>query len=189
MTRVSQTVSLRQLHPRRWDIPLLVLLSAGLLVVGQSTPTMVVDEAFGLKKQTFTIWTGIQVMMQNKYFFLATIIFLFSVVFPYAKLLAILVLWFKKFHPESRRSVTRWLGVLGKWSMLDVFVVAVFIVLTEATMFVKAHAMYGIYIFASSIAVSILVSLLVERVADHERDQYLIEQAHKQHAAEETETS
>ena len=166
--------SLRQLHPHRWDIPLLTLLAAVLLIVGQSTPTMRVEELWGIKKDTFTIWTGIQMMLQNHYYFLGSIIFLFSVVFPYAKLIAIMVLWFKRFSPEDRVTMTRWLGVMGKWSMLDVFVVAVFIVVTEAAMFVKAHALYGIYIFGTSIAVSIVVSMLIEQIAEKEKEKYLI---------------
>ena len=179
----SQRASLRSLHPGRWDIPVLVILAITLLIVGQSTPTMLVEQLWGIKKQTYTIWTGVVMLAQNGVFFLAAIVFLFSVIFPYAKLTAILVLWFKKFGPEDRSTMARWLGVLGKWSMLDVFVVAVFVVLTEASSLISVKPRYGIYIFAGAIVVSIVVSLLIERIAEREKENYLIEKGKAQAGA------
>eukprot|EP00980_Cylindrotheca_fusiformis_P014864 scaffold4056_cov115-Cylindrotheca_fusiformis.AAC.8 len=59
---------------------------------------------------------------------LAIIILIFSGIWPYSKQLMTLVLWFM---PPSRLSVSRresvlmWLDRLGKWSMIDIFVLVV----------------------------------------------------------------
>lgn len=180
----SHRVSLKSLHAHRWDIPVLVFFSAALLIVGQSTPTMQVKELWGIKQQTFTIWTGIFELAQNNFYLLAGILFLFSVIFPYAKLFAILVLWFKRLAPKGRDKTAKIVGVLGKWSMLDVFVVAVFVVLTQASVFVKAAAAYGIYIFAAAIVLSIIVSVMVERLAQKEHEKHLVEQGKAQAQSE-----
>jgi uncharacterized paraquat-inducible protein A len=59
---------------------------------------------------------------------LAVIIVIFSGIWPYTKQLMSLVVWFM---PPSRLSVSRresillWLDRLGKWSMIDIFVLVV----------------------------------------------------------------
>ena len=56
---------------------------------------------------------------------LAIMIALFSGVWPYTKLLITLFLWVmppKLVSSERRGSMLHWLDVLGKWSMVDVFV-------------------------------------------------------------------
>ena len=54
---------------------------------------------------------------------------------------------------------------VGKWSMLDVFVVAVIIVLLTAQRFVSAHLRVGIYLFGTAIILSMLASAWVEQLA------------------------
>ena len=56
---------------------------------------------------------------------LAVLIAIFSGVWPYMKQLASLFIWFvpPKWMPVKRRgSILRWLDILGKWSIIDVFV-------------------------------------------------------------------
>ena len=56
---------------------------------------------------------------------LAVIIVLFSGVWPYTKILLSLFLWFASpttYSPSSRGAAFQWLDALGKWSMIDIFV-------------------------------------------------------------------
>jgi paraquat-inducible protein A len=57
-----------------------------------------------------------------------------------------------------------WLGVLGKWSMLDVFVVAITIVITKISSFAKAEARLGLYFFGASIMLAMLATGWIERI-------------------------
>lgn len=67
---------------------------------------------------------------------LAILIFLFSGVWPYTKLLITMALWFA---PPNRVAIRRrgsflvWLDTLGKWSMVDVFVMIISIVAFRVT--------------------------------------------------------
>ena len=57
-------------------------------------------------KNTYSVMTGVVGLAKDGDYVLAAVIFFFSIVFPIGKLAALL---------------------LGKWSMLDVFVVAIFL--------------------------------------------------------------
>jgi uncharacterized paraquat-inducible protein A len=62
---------------------------------------------------------------------LAILIFLFSFIWPYAKTVLTMVLWFAS--PSSisvarRGSILLWLDFLAKWSTIDIFVLIVTIV-------------------------------------------------------------
>jgi len=55
-------------------------------------------------------------------------------------------------------------GLLGKWSMLDVFVCALLIVLTQSKSYISASPRSGLFVFTAAIALSMVVSILVERL-------------------------
>lgn len=58
-------------------------------------------------------------------YILALLISLFSGTWPYVKLLAMLVTWFSPswaITPAWREWVLEWLDTLGKWSLLDCYI-------------------------------------------------------------------
>ena len=61
--------------------------------------------------------------------------------------------------------VLHWLGILGKWSMLDVFVVAILIVLVKIGPLAKVEAQRGLYWFAGAILLSMITSMYVDSLA------------------------
>jgi len=73
---------------------------------------------FSMAKSTIEMWNaGAKA--------LAILIVIFSGVWPYSKLLATLFIWFtppRWLSSKRRGSTLQWLDVLGKWSMVDVFV-------------------------------------------------------------------
>lgn len=58
----------------------------------------------------------------------------------------------------------RWLSLLGKWSMLDVFVVAITIVITQISHFAHAAPRIGIYFFCVSIIFTMLLTEKIEKI-------------------------
>jgi paraquat-inducible protein A len=89
-------------------------------------------------------------------------------VFPIAKLGILAFLWFVPFDEDRRQRVLHWTSTLGKWSMLDVFVVAIIIVVSQLGGLIEASARIGVYVFAAAIAGSIVTSMLIERLARKE---------------------
>jgi len=66
---------------------------------------------------------------------------------------------------KKRQAVLRWLGILGKWSMLDVFVVAILIVLVKLGPLAKVQPQRGVYWFAAAIFLSMITSMYVDNLA------------------------
>jgi paraquat-inducible protein A len=95
--------------------------------------------------------------------FLAVVIGTFSVLLPAVKLALALYLWF---HAEagSRRSRRTFalLETAGRWSMLDVFVVALLVVAIRTSLIDDVTVHPGIYLFTAAIVLSLVV---VQRMA------------------------
>ena len=145
------------------DIVLLLLASSWLLFMGLRLPVLTVQQMW--MKNTFSVLTGIQNLYQEKQVFLACVVFFFSIIFPIVKLTALFVIWFIQMPDEKRQRILRWLAALGKWSMLDVFVVAVIIVTVKLGVLAKATPERGIYYFGMSILLAMVATALEERLA------------------------
>lgn len=68
----------------------------------------------------------IQELWQDQRIMVAVLIFIFSVCVPILKSLLLLIAYLKKNTLIERRLI-KFVGVIGKWSMADVFVVAIFL--------------------------------------------------------------
>ena len=150
-------------HGRKIDIPLFLSASTAFLLLGLFLPIITLKEMV-FWKSTFSVITGIQNLFEEKYYFLALIIFLFSLIFPIFKLIVLSLIWFSSLAQKQRERYIHWLSVLGKWSMLDVFVVAITIVVTKISGLVEAEARIGIYFFGTSILLAMLVTERIERI-------------------------
>ena len=157
------TASLREQHPGKIMIPIALACSALLLVLGLFLPIITLKELV-FWKHTFSVLTGIQSLFQEGHFILGLIIFLFSVLFPITKLIVLFQIWFSRLDDKQRKFYVHWLGVLGKWSMLDVFVIAVTIVITKISSFAKAEPRVGLYLFGVSIVLAMIITETIDRL-------------------------
>jgi paraquat-inducible protein A len=160
----KRRTSLAWKHRRHWEIPLLLFLSAGLLVLGLSMPVLQTT-ALLFWKDEYTIQAGIVNLWEDRHFGLALILLFFSVVFPAMKLLALSALWVLPIAGGSRKRLLHQIKILSKWSMLDVFVVAIIVVITQAGGIIDVKPRAGVYVFAASIVLSMIVTLLIDRRA------------------------
>ena len=156
--KTSPIQSLQTLNPRRIDIVVLIIFSIGLLVVGLSLPVMTVRKLW--ESNTYTIITGVQNLWHEKMYVLAVIIFVFSVIFPIAKLISLSAVWFIRLTDERRGKLIYLMEIFGKWSMLDVFVSAIIIVWLKLGALASAKAQSGIYFFGASVLLTMVVSSL-----------------------------
>lgn len=87
---------------------------------------------------------------------LTLVIALFSIVFPIIKL-------FTAFHATlNERKLPNWITVLGKWSLMDVLLVAILIFAAKTSGFASAFAQPGIWFYmASTIFSALAVSKFV----------------------------
>jgi paraquat-inducible protein A len=156
--------SLRDRHPRRIEVPLLILVSLTLLLVALSQPLMKVQKMV-LWKNEYSVIAGVHGLWEQGQYVLAIILFFFSVVFPIFKLAVLAIVWFVRLASAGRATALHWLGILGKWSMLDVFVVAILIVLVKLGPLAKVEPQRGLYWFAAAILVSMITSMYVDSLA------------------------
>ncbi len=75
------------------------------------------------------------------------------------------MIWFWPLPGERRAAWLHWLGILGKWSMLDVFVVAILIVLVKLGPVARVEPRVGVYVFCAAIACSMLTTMYIDRLA------------------------
>ena len=163
----SSKASLFREHPRRIDVPALIVASAVALVVGLTLPIVRISSALAADN-SYSIVAGIAGYYGNGKWFLGSIILLFSCVFPGVKLAALAWLWFAPTVRENRRRSLRIIEPLGKWSMLDVLVVILFAGAVKLGLIADATVLPGAYVFAGAILLSMIVVMLIAAIAGPE---------------------
>lgn len=95
----------------------------------------------------------------------ATVVLLFSVLIPILKILSLFLITLFIEHRFAYR-IVHFFKLIGKWSMIDVFVVAVFLVYLTANNgeVSRAEVEVGLYFFLAYVIVSMLVSLSADRM-------------------------
>lgn len=102
---------------------------------------------------------GIITLLQEGEYFLFAILTLFTLVFPCVKLGLLAIIWIEREHNLAKvRRLHQWVSSLGKWSMLDVFVVAILIVAMKSAAIAEIHLGLGLYLFTFSVIVTQLAS-------------------------------
>lgn len=149
---------------------LLVLVSATiLLIIGLTIPAFTNDR-LAQDIRSFSIIGGALNLGRIGSPGFMIVILLFSMVFPIAKLAAMLWLWVARPGQTAEKHGMQWLEVLGKWSMLDVFVVTITIGAAHLKLLNKTTPETGIYIFGLAIVVSMLASVFLRRQLNAEID-------------------
>ncbi len=90
---------------------------------------------------------------------LAALVALFAVVMPYAKTLTLAAIHFGRLGLRPMPLVE----LLGKLSMADVFLIAVYIVVVKGTAFASIESQWGLWLFTICVLVSMLISHLTKK--------------------------
>jgi paraquat-inducible protein A len=167
---VNKVKALGSKYPGQWFIPLILVVSLVCLISGIFLPVISFKE-LAFFRHTFSVLTGIISLFEERYYVLGIIIFFFSILFPFAKLIVLFSLWFRSHSRETQEKYLYWLGALGKWSMLDVFVVAITIVITKLAHAANASPRIGIYFFTLSIMLAIWATSKMEKLLYGNRKQ------------------
>ena len=158
--------SLRQRYPRgTWLLNGLLLAAAVTYVIGITAPIMTLKKLIFITN-TFSVASGIQALFDEGEWFLFALIGLFSVVLPVLKLGLLAVIANLRYSTTKR--LERWLGLLahyGKWTMLDVMIVAILFVSIKLGGLVSLEVHYGIYVFAASVLLTMIATWLAEHLS------------------------
>ena len=143
------------------------------LVFGLITPILMVTihtevEYLGdivLSFESKGVLGSIEKLFEGGDVLVALVILLFSVLVPVLKILSLL---FVSVFMESKfaHNIVKFFKMIGKWSMVDVFVVAVFLVYLTANKgdVSRAEVEVGLYFFLAYVIVSMLVSISADKM-------------------------
>lgn len=160
----------------RWLDAAYMMLAIALvsLIVGLTTPILSVEASKELpvlgetvfQFQSKGILSTIAALKDHDNLWLAVLLFVFSVVIPLIKTLIAAATYFVSAHPGLERAF-HFSHHLGKWSMADVFVVAIlfaFFANSSEDGLTRAEVQAGLWYFALYVILSLIATQLISRL-------------------------
>lgn len=152
------------------QVTLALLLTAMLLYIPANIYPIMITKFLGSETPS-TIIGGVVLFVKSGSFFVAFVIFVASIVIPIAKVVALLWLCYSVSNDKKlkKRELTRLYRItefIGKWSMIDVFVVAILVSLVQVGNLMSVQAGIAILSFSGVV--------ILTMVAAHQFDSRLI---------------
>ncbi len=147
----------------------LLSLSLALFIIGFFAPLITVKR-FLFFTNRISLFSGLVHLFQERRYGLFGIIMAFSVLLPLVKIGVLYsvcrgAVWTR----PNVRTTLHWLALVGKWAMLDVFIVALLVVIIRVRGLADVEVHYGLYVFAASVMLLNLTAFrldaLVQRLA------------------------
>jgi paraquat-inducible protein A len=135
-------------------------LAALVLLVPANLLPILEIEYMGRTKAS-TVWGGCVALWEEGMWAVAALVFIASIAIPFLKLVAIFGLCWSDGSGRlvSLRAWTlRQIERIGRWSMLDVFLLAVLVALVKLDSLSSAHPGSGLFFFAGVVVLTILAS-------------------------------
>lgn len=141
---------------------LLLLAAAAALLAGWLLPVMTVRTLLVFYDEV-SILTGAFRLLESGDYALFLLILLFTVVLPVGKLVFAWLAWahLRVDDPRVRR-LLHWIEAIGRWSMLDVFVAAMVVVVIKLSLVSDVEIHAGLYVFIVAVMLSMIA---VRRIA------------------------
>ena len=149
-----------------------LILAAACLIAGLFSPIMTLEK-FYFFDNTVSIASGLVELFEKGQYLLFAIIILFSVILPILKLLLLNTLLSPTIQsPEHLKKILSWIHQYGKWSMLDVFVVAVLFAAIKLGAVARVEIHYGLYLFATAVILTMLITARVVMLSEKTSQQF-----------------
>ncbi len=153
-------------HPRRsaslartWALLIAALV---LYFPANLLPIMETSSLFG--SQSDTILSGIAYLWDSGSWAIAAVVFVASVLVPITKMLALALLalsvqarW--RWRPRERTRLYRLIELVGRWSMLDIYVVTVLVALVQVSALASIHAGPGTIAFGAVVVLTMFAAM------------------------------
>ncbi len=158
--------SLIKLFPRQGIIiNLLLLLALATLIIGVTAPLLTLEKMYFFEN-TISLFSTITSLFAQKEWFLFIVIALFSLCVPVIKIASLVLILNLEYDKGSFLDKTlHVIELIGKWSMLDVFVVALLLVSVKLGVLAKVDVHYGLTVFAASVLLTMALSFWIHRLS------------------------
>lgn len=144
-------------------IQLLLVMTLLLFVAGVLLPILTITKLLVVSNEV-SILTGLYQLIEEQQYFIFVVIFLFSIALPLLKLYYLFLLSAKK--AIENQAYSKYLHLMhryGRWSMLDVFVIAILIMTVKLGALASVEIESGMYYFtAAVILLMIITSVMVK---------------------------
>lgn len=152
----TETLTQRVSPFRNFVLSFLIIVATVFFALGIILPV--------IRFTTIYVWTNehsiatiIWALFDNQEYFLTVVLFLFSILFPFLKLLYLLTLVTSPdIPPEFRKRSISTMEWLGRYSMTDVMVLALMIFYVNSSGYTEATVLPGVYFFAASAIITML---------------------------------
>jgi paraquat-inducible protein A len=120
-----------------------LIAAMALYVPANTLPIMATSSLFGSSDDT--IMSGVVFLWEDGSWYLALIVFVASILVPLAKIIGLVVLLLSvqlgwRSHQAERARLYRLVESIGRWSMLDIFVVALLVTVVQLTALASVRA-------------------------------------------------
>ncbi|MAV50977.1 MAG: hypothetical protein CME93_08485 [Hyphomonadaceae bacterium] len=136
---------------------LALYVSAAFIVSGLVLPSIWKPNAFGFGGTEYNLFGLVKTLFEANLVMLGLIVIFFSGIFPIAKTITAAIIFRQGSTPSP--GLMRWLNILGKWSMLDVFLAALLIGLTQMSVYIGFESRSGLYAFAAGVILNNLATM------------------------------
>ncbi len=114
---------------------------------------------------------GIIELFAHRNYFVGGIVLVFSIIFPLAKIVLLLELsLLELLHRKHKSTTYRVMEAVGKWSMMDVLLLAFLVMLVKLGSLVEFHFGPAVFAFAACVGMSMLASMSFDPHAIWERE-------------------
>ena len=135
-----------------------LFVAAGLLLAGWFIPIMTVRRLF-IFEDRISVLQALDALLARGQYLLFAIILIFSMLFPLLKITISYRLW--RGHDVHGEKFARRLGraeLVGRWSMLDVFLMALAVAAVNFSLIADVHLHWGLYALSGGVVLSMLAS-------------------------------
>lgn len=159
--------SLIRTFPRQGIIiNLLLLVALATLIIGVSAPLLTLEKMYFFEN-TVSLFSTVTELFSQKEWFLFIVIALFSLCVPIIKIASLVLILNLDYAKNSfLDKMLHVIELIGKWSMLDVFVVALLLVSVKLGVLAKVEVHYGLIAFASSVLLTIGLSVWIYQLSN-----------------------
>lgn len=124
--------------------------------LGIAMPFVVLERYYFLTEAPSLLEIIVGIWNEGDYF-LSAIVAAFSILFPTGKLLSV------QYAAIANKKLPAWLSVVGKWSLMDVMLVAIVIFAAKTSGLASVYTQPGLWCYAAS---TLLTALAASKFAD-----------------------
>ena len=146
------------------SIQLFLVITLILFITGISLPILTITKLLIVSNEV-SILTGLFQLLEEQQYFVFIVVLLFSIVLPLLKLYYLFLLSARK--AVDNNTYSKYLHLMhryGRWSMLDVFVIAILIMTVKLGALASVQIELGMYFFTTAVVLLMIITSVMVRL-------------------------